>query len=94
MSKTNPYTIPFNNIDLKDINQVGGKNASLGEMIKNLTEKGIRIPNGFAITSHAYNDFLEYNKIRDKLYQTLDGLDIKNFSNLNNISNKAKELFL
>jgi pyruvate,water dikinase len=48
------YTIDLNQVSLKDINSVGGKNASLGEMIQNIESLGIKVPNGFAITTQAY----------------------------------------
>jgi pyruvate,water dikinase len=94
MNKKNQYIIPFEEINLQDINLVGGKNASLGEMIQNLTEKGIQVPNGFAITAQAYWCYLDENKIREKLNKTLEQLDVEHFSNLDKVSNKAKKLFL
>jgi pyruvate,water dikinase len=94
MTEINVYTISFEKIDLKNINQVGGKNASLGEMIQKLTKKGIQVPAGFAITTKAYWDFLDENNSREKLDQLLEELDEKHFSNLNEISKKAKELIL
>ncbi|MFA6295987.1 MAG: phosphoenolpyruvate synthase [Patescibacteria group bacterium] len=65
----------FNEINIKNVNEVGGKNASLGEMYQNLTKQGVRIPNGFAITADAYWYFLESAKIKDKIKEIL-----KNFS--------------
>ena len=53
------YTLPFSKIKMNDILQVGGKNASLGEMIQNLTPLGIDVPDGFAITVDAYNYFIK-----------------------------------
>ena len=52
------YVIPFTDLRMKDVPSVGGKNASLGEMISQLQEKGVRVPGGFATTSQAYRDFL------------------------------------
>lgn len=94
MTKTTQYTILFDEIDLRNINQVGGKNASLGEMIQKLTRKGIQVPPGFAVTAKAYWDFLDENNNREKLTQLLEELDEKHFSNLNKISKKAKKLLL
>ena len=59
-SNSKPYVISFQNVGMNDVDLVGGKNASLGEMISNLTTKNIRVPNGFATTAHAFKDFLEY----------------------------------
>ncbi len=77
-----------------DIAIVGGKNASLGEMIQHLKYEGIQVPDGFAITSKVYWDFLDTNKIRIKLGELLNTLDLVNFSNLSMVSKKAKALFL
>ena len=55
----------FKEISIKDVPLVGGKNASLGEMYCNLTKKGINIPNGFAITSQAYFDFLKQSFVKN-----------------------------
>jgi len=88
------YTIPFDKIDLKDIGRVGGKNASLGEMIQKLTRNGIQVPGGFAVTAKAYWDYLDENNIRQELTKILEGLDTEHFINLNEVSKNAKELIL
>jgi len=72
----------FKELDMNDIEIVGGKNASLGEMYRHLTVKGVRIPNGFAITVKAYNDILEYNDAWEKLHEQLDDLDPYNMTQL------------
>ena len=84
MKKLDKYILPFSEINLKDIALVGGKNASLGEMIQHLKYEGVQVPDGFAITSKAYWDFLDSNKIRNKLRDVLKTLDLENFSNLFN----------
>ena len=71
---------------------VGGKNASLGEMIQNLTAKGIAIPGGFATTSLAYFNFLEENNLTDKLRKILENVDIDNVTNLQKAGKKARAL--
>lgn len=65
----------FNEIGIDDVPLVGGKNASLGEMYQNLTLKGVRVPNGFAVTAEAYHYVLEYNNAWQALHAALDGLD-------------------
>ena len=57
----------FNEITMKDLPAVGGKNASLGEMISTLTQQGLRVPEGFAITVDGYWDFLNHNKLVPEL---------------------------
>lgn len=70
-----PYVLWFEQITLKDLEEVGGKNASLGEMIKHLSESGVTVPGGFATTASAFQAFLTHNQLHEKIYKTLDGLD-------------------
>jgi pyruvate,water dikinase len=53
----------FQEIGISDVSQVGGKNASLGEMIRELGQEGVRVPDGFAILAGAYREFLSYNEL-------------------------------
>ena len=76
------YVIPFSNLGIKDIDMVGGKNASLGEMISNLHVSGIRVPNGFATTAGAFNEFLIYNDLVEKIDQKLKNLDVEDIPKL------------
>ena len=76
------YVIPFSNLGIKDIDTVGGKNASLGEMISNLHASGIRVPNGFATTAKAFNEFLIHNDLVGKIDQKLKNLDVENIPKL------------
>lgn len=80
----------FDSIGIQDIPAVGGKNASLGEMYNQLTQKGVRIPNGFATTSKAFWQFLDQNNIRETLKNILAGLDRKTYSNLDLIGERAR----
>lgn len=72
----------FKDLRIKNIPQVGGKNASLGEMYAKLVKKGIRIPNGFAITAEAYREFLTANGLDIKIKEALEGLDTKDLAGL------------
>lgn len=72
----------LNEVGMEDIELVGGKNASLGEMIKNLSPLGIKVPMGFVVTSKAYWHFVEHNNLKDKIRQTLTGLDPNNIEDL------------
>ncbi|SFP80664.1 phosphoenolpyruvate synthase [Parafilimonas terrae] len=87
-----PYIKKFNETGIDDVASVGGKNASLGEMYNKLSSKGIRVPDGFATTSYAFKKFLEANGITGALQQVLSSLDKKNYSNLDEISAKARAL--
>ena len=53
-------TLWFNGLSMDDVDKVGGKNASLGEMVSNLSNAGVSVPNGFATTSYAFNQFLDF----------------------------------
>ncbi len=65
----------FSQIGIDDVPEVGGKNASLGEMYRTLTQEGVRVPNGFAVTADAYRHILDYNDAWDRLHKLLDDLD-------------------
>ncbi|MEZ0370853.1 MAG: phosphoenolpyruvate synthase, partial [Candidatus Sericytochromatia bacterium] len=88
------WILPFKDITLEDLAVVGGKNASLGEMVRHLGPKGIRVPDGFAITAKAYWDLLDTNGLRPALEQLLSQLDGENFSNLHAIGVQARSLLL
>ncbi|OGI26679.1 MAG: phosphoenolpyruvate synthase [Candidatus Moranbacteria bacterium RIFOXYB1_FULL_43_19] len=76
------YILWFRETGIKDIELVGGKNASLGEMYRNLRKHGIRIPDGFSITSEAYRYFLRQNHLDGEIKKILKGLDTGNMRNL------------
>ena len=61
MSREGKYVRWFEEVGSEDVGRVGGKNASLGEMIRNLKDKGIQVPDGFATTAEAYRKFIEEN---------------------------------
>ena len=71
---SNRYIRFFGQIGLDDVPLVGGKNASLGEMYRNLTTQGVKVPNGFAITAEAYRFVLERANAWGPLHEALDGL--------------------
>jgi len=72
----------FDSIGMTDLPQVGGKNASLGEMISNLSELGVRVPGGFATTADAYRRFLEHDGLRDRIREAIASLDTDDVSRL------------
>jgi pyruvate,water dikinase len=71
-----PYVVPFQSLGIADIEQVGGKNASLGEMISKLSASGVSVPGGFATTADAYRDFLNSNGLESRIRQTLEALNV------------------
>lgn len=81
-NRVNNYVVQLNQLSVNDINKVGGKNASLGEMLGQLTGVGVRVPDGFATTAEAYQDFLHGSGLYERIHQQLDGLDIDNLQSL------------
>lgn len=69
------YVLWYQDLGMNDVDRVGGKNASLGEMISNLAGAGVTVPGGFATTALAFNDFLEQSGLNDRIYAVLDELD-------------------
>jgi pyruvate,water dikinase len=88
------YIRPFNTLGIGDIASVGGKNASLGEMFRELTPKGVRVPDGFAITATAYRDFLRLAGLDARLREILAGLDTRDFDDLRRRGLRARQAIL
>ena len=84
----------FNEIEIKDVPLVGGKNASLGEMICHLIPKGINIPDGFATTSKAYFYFLEKEGLKAKIKEILKNIDVSNIKNLQKKGKEVRDLII
>jgi pyruvate,water dikinase len=78
----NKFILWFNEIGINDVPLVGGKSASLGEMFQNLHKQGINVPNGFAITAHAYRYFINSTGIADQIQKILEDLDTHDLNNL------------
>jgi len=76
MNHTRPLVIPFERLRMSDVDEVGGKNASLGEMISQLAQAGIRVPGGFATTATAFRDFLAHNDLAARIRKRVEGLDV------------------
>lgn len=74
--------IPFEKLRMNDVDQVGGKNSSLGEMISQLADTGVRVPGGFATTAHAYRVFLSQSGLDAKINAALDALDVEDVNAL------------
>ncbi|MBI2278128.1 MAG: phosphoenolpyruvate synthase [Dechloromonas sp.] len=77
-----PLVIPFEKLRMTDVDQVGGKNSSLGEMISQLADSGVRVPGGFATTAQAYRDFLAQSGLDNKINAALDALDVEDVNAL------------
>ncbi|QAB30665.1 phosphoenolpyruvate synthase [Pantoea ananatis] len=77
-----PLVLWYNQLGMHDVDRVGGKNASLGEMITNLSSLGVSVPNGFATTSWAFNQFLEQSGLNQRIYALLDDTNIDDVDQL------------
>lgn len=76
------FVVWYQDLGMEDVPRVGGKNASLGEMISNLAGAGVQVPGGFATTAEAFNQFLEQSGVNERIYQLLDKTDVDNVNEL------------
>src|SRR3990167_1081740 len=93
-SRTQKFILWFDDVGIKDIPLVGGKNASLGEMYQKLTSKGIRVPYGFAVTAHAYFTFIKEAEIDDDIRRILKGLNTHDVDDLAVRGQKVRHVIL
>ncbi|MBT4335362.1 phosphoenolpyruvate synthase, partial [bacterium] len=93
-SKSKKYILWFNELGIKDIPYVGGKNASLGEMYSKLVKKGVLVPNGFAVTAFAYRTFMKKTGTDKKIKELLKGLDTHNIRDLMTRGSKVRQAIL
>ena len=90
-TNSSPYIKWFADTSIGDVALVGGKNASLGEMVRELSAKGVKVPNGFAITAEAYRHFIHEAKLDTFLHTTLAGLDTSDMKNLSQRGHAVRE---
>ncbi|MDW8097484.1 MAG: pyruvate, water dikinase [Aquificaceae bacterium] len=86
------YLVWLDEVGIEDIPLVGGKNASLGEMIRNLSSLGVNVPYGFVVTSEAYYEYIRYNRLEEEIRRVLQGLDTKNVADLARRGHTVREL--
>lgn len=89
-----PKVIPFKHLTLKDIPVVGGKNASLGEMIQHLSQAGVKVPGGFATSAQAFREFLAQDGLDKKIYSLLDTLDVEDIKQLSEVGKSIRDLIV
>ncbi|WP_230370424.1 phosphoenolpyruvate synthase [Paludibacterium denitrificans] len=85
------YVIWFEKLRMTDVEQVGGKNASLGEMISQLANSGVRVPGGFATTAQAYRDFLQHEGPADRINAALSNLDVDDVNELARVGKEIRQ---
>lgn len=88
------HTVNLADIGMKDIDQVGGKNSSLGEMISHLSAVGVDVPGGFATTADSFKDFLALNGLDKKIFDKLSTLDTENVSQLAQVGKEIREMII
>lgn len=88
------FVLPFRSVGIVDIPLVGGKNASLGEMLQQLTPKGINVPDGFATTAYAYRYFIQIAGLEEKLRLLFADLDVEDVTSLRWVGKQARSLIL
>ena len=86
------YLADLHKVGMKDIDQVGGKNASLGEMLQNLSGLGIKIPGGFVVTVAAYREFIKYNKLDDQIRKIINAIKLDDIESLRRGGLQARQL--
>ncbi|SFC13470.1 phosphoenolpyruvate synthase [Pseudoalteromonas denitrificans] len=84
----------YQELGMQDVPRVGGKNASLGEMISNLANAGVQVPGGFATTSDAFNEFLEQSGLNARIYDVLDDLDVNDVNKLAKVGADIRQWIL
>ncbi|MBI2650948.1 phosphoenolpyruvate synthase [Candidatus Woesearchaeota archaeon] len=94
MNNKKEFIIWFKDLTIEDVPLVGGKNASLGEMYRNLTKKGVSVPNGFAVTAYAYRYLLKQAKVEKQIREILSDLDTHDMHNLSERGRKVREIIL
>ncbi len=82
----------LNDVSISDVDKVGGKNASLGEMIGGLASKGVEVPNGFATTAQAFDQFLDHSNLKNKINESLKSLDVSNINQLKETGKIIRQL--
>ncbi|MFA5954598.1 MAG: phosphoenolpyruvate synthase [Patescibacteria group bacterium] len=92
--KAERLTISFRELAIEDVPYVGGKNAALGELYAALVPKGVKVPDGFAITAHAYQYFVRHNSIDRRITEILKGLDTRRVVDLQHRGKQVRDLFL
>jgi len=88
------YILPFEKLGRHDVDSVGGKNSSLGEMISHLAKMGVSVPGGFATTAQAYRDFLAHDGLGTRISKALAELDVDDVERLAVVGGQIREWIL
>ncbi len=88
------YIVSLKNVGMGDVERVGGKNASLGEMIQHLDAAGVLVPSGFATTAEAFRDFLSQDGLADKIQSLLESLDVNDVAKLSSVGKTIRDTII
>ncbi|HCO15052.1 MAG TPA: phosphoenolpyruvate synthase, partial [Shigella sp.] len=91
---SSPLVLWYNQLGMNDVYRVGGKNAPLGEMITNLSGRGVSVPNGFATTADAFNQFLDQSGVNPRIYELLDKTAIDDVTQLATAGAQIRQWFI
>ncbi|MFA6253912.1 MAG: phosphoenolpyruvate synthase [Candidatus Paceibacterota bacterium] len=94
MEKSKAFVIWFKDLGISDVPLVGGKNAALGEMCNNLTQLGVNVPDGFAITAYAYSYFIEKTGLKNRIKDCLEGLNTHNINDLQKRGKQVRDMII
>jgi pyruvate,water dikinase len=94
MKKSKKFVLEFDELGIKDVPLVGGKNASLGEMYRELKKKGVKVPNGFAVTAYAYRHLIKFHNLKGKIKEILKDLDTHDTRDLMKRGRQVRQLIL
>ncbi len=94
MERKNKFILWFDELGIEDVPLVGGKNASLGEMYRQFSAKGVKVPNGFAITAAAYRHYIEKTGLRDKIRAELMGINTANVRSLQEKGHDVRQMIM
>ncbi|RUQ84530.1 phosphoenolpyruvate synthase [Legionella septentrionalis] len=88
------HTIEFKHLSMQDLEQVGGKNASLGEMIRHLSTANVAVPTGFATTADSFREFLHTNQLDKKIHELLETVDVEDVQQLTAVGKKIRSMII
>ena len=91
---SNQVIMPLRELGMNDSALVGGKNASLGEMISNLANAGVKVPDGYATTTPAFWQFLDHNRLKERIQSRLTGLNVNDVNQLTQVGSEIRQWIL
>lgn len=94
MQKDKKLILWFKEVGNDEVELVGGKNASLGEMYRTLAKKGVKVPNGFIVTAYAFRDFVEKTGLKEKIRESLEAMKVDDTKSLQKTGQKVRDMII